>query len=68
MPVQAKRNIWDFGGKQGSTHAPQKYRFRLGAVYLVVLNVREDTRVNRVEYWLRLIRAYGAESPIIIVS
>jgi internalin A len=42
--------------------------FSRRAVYLVILNVREDDRVNRAEYWLRLIRTYGAESPVIIVS
>jgi small GTP-binding protein len=64
---RARLNIWDFGG-QGSMHATHPYFFSRRAVYLVVLNVREDIRVNRIEYWLRLIRTYGAESPIIIVS
>jgi small GTP-binding protein len=64
---QARMNIWDFGG-QGNMHATHPYFFSRRAVYLVVLNVREDDRANRVEYWLRLIRTYGTDSPVIVVS
>ena len=63
----ARLNIWDFGG-QGSMHATHPYFFSQRAVYLVVLNVREDERVSRVEYWLRLVRTYGVDSPVIIVA
>lgn len=64
---KARMNIWDFGG-QGNMHATHPYFFSRRAVYLVVLNVREDDRFNRAEYWLRLVRTYGAESPIIVVA
>lgn len=63
----ARLNIWDFGG-QGSMHATHPYFFSRRAVYLVVLNVREDDRANRVEYWLRLVSSFASESPIIIVA
>ena len=63
----ARINIWDFGG-QGNMHATHPYFFSRKAVYLVVLNIREDDRVNRAEYWIRLIRTYGGNSPIIIVA
>jgi hypothetical protein len=62
---EARINIWDFGG-QGSMHATHPYFFSQRAVYLVTLNVREETHFGRIEYWLRLIRIYGAESPVII--
>ncbi len=63
----ARINIWDFGG-QGNMHATHPYFFSRKAVYIVVLNIREDDRVNRAEYWIRLIRSYGGNSPIIIVA
>lgn len=63
----ARINIWDFGG-QGNMHATHPYFFSRQAVYLLVLNVREDERIRRADYWLRLIRAYGGDSPIIIVA
>jgi internalin A len=32
-----------------------------------VLNSRQTEQENRVEYWLRLIKSFGGESPVIVV-
>ena len=59
--------VWDFGG-QDFMHATHPFFFSARCVYVLVLNVRQTYEQNRVEYWLRTIRAFGGDSPVIIVG
>ncbi|MCS6909403.1 MAG: leucine-rich repeat domain-containing protein [Anaerolineales bacterium] len=59
--------VWDFGG-QDFMHAIHRVFFSARCVYVLVLNARQTYEQNRVEYWLRTIRAYGGDSPVIVVG
>jgi len=59
-------NLWDFGGQE-IMHATHQFFFTKRSLYLVVLNSRQTEQENRVEYWLRLIKSFGGESPVIVV-
>ncbi len=59
--------VWDFGG-QDFMHATHPFFFSARCVYVLVLNVRQTYEQNRVEYWLRTIRAFGGESPVVLVG
>ncbi len=59
--------VWDFGG-QDFMHATHPVFFSARCVYVLVLNVRHTYEQNRVEYWLRTLRAYGGDSPVIVVG
>jgi len=63
-PVQL--NIWDFGG-QDIMHATHEFFMTHRSVYLLVLDSRQNERQTRIDYWLRLIGSYGANSPVIVV-
>ncbi|MGI4862628.1 MAG: COR domain-containing protein [Janthinobacterium lividum] len=58
-------NIWDFGGQE-IMHATHQFFLTERSVYVLVLNTREEDRYGMVEYWLKLIRSFGGDSPIII--
>ena len=60
-------HLWDFGG-QDFMHATHPLFFSARCVYVLVLNVRHTYEQNRVEYWLRTIRAFGGDSPVVIVG
>ena len=62
-----RAQVWDFGG-QDFMHATHPFFFSARCVYVLVLNVRQTYEQNRVEYWLRTIRAFGGESPVIVVG
>lgn len=69
VPVEGKiisLNVWDFGGQE-ILHATHQFFLTRRSLYLLVLDSRIDESANRVEYWLKLIHAYGAGSPIIVV-
>lgn len=59
--------MWDFGG-QDFMHATHPFFFAARCVYVLVLNVRQTFEQNRVEYWLRTVRAFGGDSPVIVVG
>jgi internalin A len=68
IPLGARTaHLWDFGG-QDFMHATHPLFFSARCVYVLVLNVRHTYEQNRVEYWLRTIRAFGGDSPIIVVG
>jgi internalin A len=60
-------NIWDFGGQE-IYHPTHKFFMTKRNLYLLVLNARNSSEQNRVEYWLKTILAYGGNSPIIIIG
>ncbi len=62
-----KLNIWDFGGQE-IMHATHQFFLTKRSLYLLVLNARQDETANRIEYWLKIIRSFGGDSPIIVVG
>lgn len=60
-------NIWDFGGQE-IMHATHQFFLTQRSLYLLVLDNRQSEGQNRVEHWLKLIQAFGSQSPIIIVG
>ena len=68
LPLGARiAHLWDFGG-QDFMHATHPLFFSARCVYVLVLNVRHTYEQNRVEYWLRTIRTFGGNSPVIVVG
>ena len=59
-------HLWDFAG-QDITHATHQFFLTRRSLYLLVLEGRSDSQDRDAEYWLRLIRAFGADSPVIVV-
>jgi small GTP-binding protein len=60
-------NLWDFGG-QKVMHATHQFFLTKRSLYLLVIDNRKNEQQNRVEYWLKLIKIYGGDSPVIIVG
>jgi internalin A len=61
-------HIWDFGGQE-IMHTTHKFFMTSRSIYVLVINPRtQDTYSgdNELEYWLKLIRSYASDVPIII--
>jgi internalin A len=56
-------NVWDFGGLE-IFYAFHQFFFTERCIYLLVLEALTEER--DAEYWLRLISAFGKDSPVII--
>ncbi len=59
-------NIWDFGGQE-IMHATHQFFMTKRTIYVVVLDSRRGEVQSRLEYWLKLIRSFAGDSPIIVV-
>ena len=64
---EMKINIWDFGG-QRVMHNTHQFFLTKRSLYLLVIDNRKNEQQNRVEYWLKLIKTYGGDSPVIIIG
>ena len=65
---QMRALFWDFGG-QVMAHATHQFFLRSSCVYVLVLNARTDINSNQqAEYWLEHIRAFGENSPVLLVG
>jgi len=62
---QIKVNIWDFGGQE-ILHATHRFFLTKRSLYLLVWDTREEDRYGLVDYWMKLIRSYGDDAPVII--
>ncbi len=62
-----KLNVWDFGGQE-IMHATHQFFLTKRSLYLLVLDARLGDAENRIEYWLKIIKSFGGDSPIIIVG
>ena len=60
-------NVWDFGGQE-IMHATHQFFLTRRTLYVLVLDTRMSEDENRLEYWLKIIQSFGAESPVIIVG
>jgi internalin A len=61
-----KLNIWDFGGQE-IQHSTHQFFLTTRSLYLLVVDARKGDQIGNIEYWLKLIESFGADSPIIIV-
>ena len=61
-----KLNIWDFGGQE-IQHSTHQFFLTTRSLYLLVVDARKGDQLINIEYWLKLIESFGADSPIIIV-
>jgi len=59
-------NVWDFGG-QDIMYTTHQFFLTKRSLYVLVINAREGDQDANVEYWLNLIKAYGEDSPVLIV-
>ncbi|MEK7989634.1 MAG: SAV_2336 N-terminal domain-related protein, partial [Thiotrichaceae bacterium] len=57
-------NVWDFGGQE-IMHATYQFFLTKRSLYLLVLDARQETQYSHLEYWLKMIKTYGADSPIL---
>lgn len=64
---QIKLNIWDFGGQE-IMHATHKFFMTSRTSYILVINPRSEDKYgdSELEYWLKLIRSYAGEVPIVV--
>ena len=58
-------NIWDFGG-QVIYHTTHQFFMTKRTIYIIVLNSRQGKHEIELEYWLKLIKSYGDDSPVIV--
>ncbi|MDP1586301.1 MAG: leucine-rich repeat domain-containing protein, partial [Prosthecobacter sp.] len=63
---EMKLHLWDFAGQE-ITHGTHQFFFSQRSVYLLLLTGREGNAERDADYWLRLIRAFGSESPVLVV-
>ena len=64
---KATIHIWDFGG-QDIMHATHQFFLTARTLYLLVLTRRQGGYDEEVDYWLRLIRAFGGKDAPVIVA
>lgn len=61
-------NLWDFGG-QVMAHATHQFFLRSRCLYIIVLNARSEISADeQAEYWLKHVRAFGGNAPVMIVA
>ena len=59
-------NVWDFGGQE-IQHSTHEFFLTERAVYLLVVNPRQDQRVqDEIYHWLDLIRMNAPDAPVIV--
>lgn len=59
-------NVWDFGG-QSIYHATHQFFLTKRSVYLLVWDALTEEEYGRLDYWLKTIQSFAADSPIILV-
>lgn len=59
-------NVWDFGGQE-IMHSTHQFFLTKRSLYLLIIDSRNDRKNNKVDYWLRIIESFAADSPVIIV-
>lgn len=60
---QARVHLWDFGG-QDIMHATHQFFLSERSLYILVTDSRKN---DNVEHWLKHIRSFGGDSPVMIV-
>jgi len=62
----AKILIWDFGGQE-ILHGTHQFFLTHRSLYVVVVDGRHDRHKQDAEYWLKLARAFGGQSSVVVV-
>ncbi|NQT91808.1 MAG: serine/threonine protein kinase [Lentisphaerae bacterium] len=62
----AKVAIWDFGGQE-IMHGTHQFFLTHRSLYVVMVDGRHDRGKQDAEYWLKLVRAFGGQSSVIVV-
>ncbi|MBI5091106.1 MAG: leucine-rich repeat domain-containing protein [Candidatus Hydrogenedentes bacterium] len=60
-------NFWDFGGQE-IMHATHQFFLTKRTVYLLVLDARKGENESNIHYWLKIIRSFGGDAPVLIVT
>lgn len=61
-------HMWDFGGQQ-IMHATHQFFLSKRSLYILVLDARKDDKADeRTEHWLHMIRSFGGDSPVLVVT
>lgn len=60
-------NFWDFGGQE-IMHATHQFFLTRRALYLLVLDARQWENESNIHYWLKIIRSYDKDSPVLVVT
>ena len=60
-------NFWDFGGQE-IMHATHQFFLTKRTIYLLVLDARKGENESNIHYWLKIIRSYGGDSPVLVVT
>jgi small GTP-binding protein len=58
-----KAHLWDFGGQE-IMHATHQFFLSKRSLYILVLYGRRD---EKTEYWLKHIKSFGGDSPVLVV-
>lgn len=58
--------IWDFGGQQ-IMHGTHQFFLTKRAIYIVMIDGRDDRYQREAEYWLKLVRAFGGDSTVMVI-
>jgi internalin A len=63
---EATALVWDFGGQE-IMHGTHQFFLTHRSLYVVVVEGRHDRAKQDAEYWLKMIRAFGGQSPTLVV-
>ncbi len=58
--------IWDFGGQE-IMHGTHQFFLTKRAIYVVMVDGRDDRYQREAERWLKLVRAFGGDSTVLVV-
>ena len=59
-------HFWDFGG-QDILHATHQFFLTKRSLYLFVWDPRKEEEIRSFDYWLNVVKLFGAGSPLIMV-
>ena len=62
----AKVLMWDFGGQE-IMHGTHQFFLTHRSLYVVIVDGRHDRQKQDAEYWLKLVRAFGGDSSVLVV-
>lgn len=62
----AELMLWDFGGQE-IMHGTHQFFLTHRSLYVVMVDGRHDRGRQDAEYWLKLVRAFGGDSPVLVV-
>ncbi len=63
---KAELSLWDFGGQE-IMHGTHQFFMTHRSLYVVMVDGRHDRGQQDAEYWLRLARVFGGDSPMLVV-